>query len=205
MTKISGHFESGQPLSKETFQQLNKASVHMAATDICQQLYLSALDLELHSTWVASQTSPGWAALTLSLFSLSGGTFGSTSLRDSGQSSKLSPSTRPTPTRAPSPTSSAETGRPLITRTSGHAWWRPTSSQLSKKCPATMRQLCRNWATVTATSYSVTAVAATRAKLSDNSEAATLHRTRFSPSSACANRWNTALNHEPHPPATQPH
>jgi Zn-dependent oligopeptidase len=50
MTKISGHFESGQPLDRETFNQLNKAAVHMVGTDLCQQLYLSALDIELHST-----------------------------------------------------------------------------------------------------------------------------------------------------------
>lgn len=50
MAKISGHFESGQPLSKETLHQLNAASVHMSGYDLCQQLYLSALDLELYST-----------------------------------------------------------------------------------------------------------------------------------------------------------
>ncbi|XP_046648251.1 probable cytosolic oligopeptidase A [Daphnia pulicaria] len=50
MSKISGHFESGQPLAKETLNQLNKAAVHMSGHDLCQQLYLSALDLELYST-----------------------------------------------------------------------------------------------------------------------------------------------------------
>ena len=33
MSKISGHFESGQPLSKETLNQLNQAAVHMSGYD----------------------------------------------------------------------------------------------------------------------------------------------------------------------------
>ena len=50
MSRISGHFESGQPLAKETLAQLNAASSHMAATDLVQELYLSTLDIELYST-----------------------------------------------------------------------------------------------------------------------------------------------------------
>ncbi|KAI9557823.1 hypothetical protein GHT06_014572 [Daphnia sinensis] len=50
MSKISGHFESGQPLARETLNQLNQAAVHMSGHDLCQQLYLSALDMELYST-----------------------------------------------------------------------------------------------------------------------------------------------------------
>lgn len=50
MSKISGHFESGQPLTRETLSQLHQASVHMSGYDLCQQLYLSALDMELYST-----------------------------------------------------------------------------------------------------------------------------------------------------------
>ena len=50
MAKISGHFESGQPLAKETLHQLNRAHVHFSGFDLCHQLYLSALDLELYST-----------------------------------------------------------------------------------------------------------------------------------------------------------
>nr|CAG4648535.1 EOG090X02LQ [Polyphemus pediculus] len=49
VAKISGHFESGQPMPREMFEQLNQAKTHMAGTDLCQQLYLSALDLELYS------------------------------------------------------------------------------------------------------------------------------------------------------------
>lgn len=50
MSKISGHFESGEPLAKETLDQLNRSYVHMSGTDLCHQLYLSALDLEIYST-----------------------------------------------------------------------------------------------------------------------------------------------------------
>jgi len=53
MERISSHFQSGEPLSKETFDQLNKAAVHMIGTDLCHELYLSALDLELYSTYVS--------------------------------------------------------------------------------------------------------------------------------------------------------
>nr|CAG4638310.1 EOG090X02LQ [Cyclestheria hislopi] len=48
--RISSHFEHGGPLPDHLFEEFNKASNHMAATDLCQQLYLSALDLELYST-----------------------------------------------------------------------------------------------------------------------------------------------------------
>lgn len=50
MSKISGHFESGQPLARETLDQLNQAAVHMSGHDLCQQLYLASLDMELYST-----------------------------------------------------------------------------------------------------------------------------------------------------------
>ena len=50
MSKISGHFESGQPLARDTFLQLNRAAVHMAGTDLCENLYHSSLDIELQSS-----------------------------------------------------------------------------------------------------------------------------------------------------------
>ena len=50
MSKVSGHFESGEPMDRDLFQQLNQSAIHMSATDLCQQLYLSALDIELYST-----------------------------------------------------------------------------------------------------------------------------------------------------------
>jgi len=50
VAKISGHFESGQPITENMFQQLDQAANHMSATDLNQQLYLASLDMELYST-----------------------------------------------------------------------------------------------------------------------------------------------------------
>jgi oligopeptidase A len=50
MSRISGHFESGQPLSKDQLARLNSAATHMVGTDLCHQLYLATLDIELYST-----------------------------------------------------------------------------------------------------------------------------------------------------------
>ncbi|KAF7282722.1 hypothetical protein GWI33_002115 [Rhynchophorus ferrugineus] len=47
---ISSHRDSGDKLPAAMFQNLCKAQNHMAGVDLCRELYLSALDLELYST-----------------------------------------------------------------------------------------------------------------------------------------------------------
>ncbi|KAL1501699.1 hypothetical protein ABEB36_006981 [Hypothenemus hampei] len=47
---ITCHSGSGDKLPKPIFENLCKAQQHLAAYDLCNELYLSVLDLELHST-----------------------------------------------------------------------------------------------------------------------------------------------------------
>lgn len=47
---ISCHCDSEDKLPQQMFQSLVNMHEHMAGLDLCQELYLSALDLELHST-----------------------------------------------------------------------------------------------------------------------------------------------------------
>ncbi|XP_013188596.2 uncharacterized protein LOC106133421 [Amyelois transitella] len=46
---ISGHYKTDEPLPDDIIKNLQNVRRHMAAYDLCHQLYLSRLDLELHS------------------------------------------------------------------------------------------------------------------------------------------------------------
>ena len=46
---ISGHVESGEPLPSPMLQQLCLAHKHMPGYELCKELYLASLDLELHT------------------------------------------------------------------------------------------------------------------------------------------------------------
>jgi len=46
---ISGHVESGEPLPSPMLQQLCLAQTHMPGFELCKELYLASLDLELHT------------------------------------------------------------------------------------------------------------------------------------------------------------
>ncbi|XP_033117773.1 probable cytosolic oligopeptidase A isoform X2 [Anneissia japonica] len=50
MKAISGHYITGEALPRELFYQLIKARKYMAGTGMLRQLYLSALDIELHTS-----------------------------------------------------------------------------------------------------------------------------------------------------------
>nr|CAD7409726.1 unnamed protein product [Timema poppensis] len=50
LANISSHYESGKPLPDDIVDKLCKVRQHLAGYDLCQELYLSALDLELHTT-----------------------------------------------------------------------------------------------------------------------------------------------------------
>ncbi|XP_012225028.1 uncharacterized protein [Linepithema humile] len=55
LQKISQHYETKQPLSAETMESIKKMRSHLAGYKLCKELYLSHLDLELHSSntfWV---------------------------------------------------------------------------------------------------------------------------------------------------------
>ncbi|XP_049810440.1 uncharacterized protein LOC126253269 [Schistocerca nitens] len=55
LESLSGHYESGEPLPTPIVEQLVQLRNHMAGYDLCRELYLSALDIELHSStefWV---------------------------------------------------------------------------------------------------------------------------------------------------------
>jgi oligopeptidase A len=47
---ISGHVETGEPLPSSMLQQLCLAQKHMIGYELCRELYLASLDLELHSS-----------------------------------------------------------------------------------------------------------------------------------------------------------
>jgi oligopeptidase A len=47
---ISGHVESGEPFPSPMMQQLCLGQKHMAGYDLCRELYLASLDLELHTS-----------------------------------------------------------------------------------------------------------------------------------------------------------
>ncbi|XP_053606651.1 uncharacterized protein LOC128673075 [Plodia interpunctella] len=46
---LSGHYKSEEPLPENIITNLRSVRRHMAGYDLCQELYLSRLDLELHS------------------------------------------------------------------------------------------------------------------------------------------------------------
>ena len=46
---ISGHVESGEPLPSAMLQQLCFARKRMPGYELCKELYLASLDLELHT------------------------------------------------------------------------------------------------------------------------------------------------------------
>ncbi|PNF35222.1 putative cytosolic oligopeptidase A [Cryptotermes secundus] len=47
---ISAHVETGEPLPSSMLQQLCLAQRHMTGYELCRELYLASLDLELHSS-----------------------------------------------------------------------------------------------------------------------------------------------------------
>lgn len=49
LQKISQHYETKQPLPTETMESIKKIRSHLAGYKLCKELYLSHLDLELHS------------------------------------------------------------------------------------------------------------------------------------------------------------
>ncbi|XP_069701808.1 uncharacterized protein [Periplaneta americana] len=50
MNLISGHVESGEPLPSDLMQQLLASQKHLAGYDLCRELYLASLDLELYTS-----------------------------------------------------------------------------------------------------------------------------------------------------------
>nr|CAD7396192.1 unnamed protein product [Timema cristinae] len=50
LASIGSHYESRKPLPDDIVDKLCKVRQHLAGYDLCQELYLSALDLELHTT-----------------------------------------------------------------------------------------------------------------------------------------------------------
>lgn len=50
LSEISSHVDSGEPLPEDMIKTLLNANRHMAGLDLSRELYLSALDLELHSS-----------------------------------------------------------------------------------------------------------------------------------------------------------
>ena len=51
LRKISGHYETGEPLPDELVQKLLEAKVYLAASGMMRQLELGMTDMELHSTF----------------------------------------------------------------------------------------------------------------------------------------------------------
>lgn len=49
LQKISEHYETKQPLPVEAIESIKKMRSHLAGYKLCKELYLSHLDLELHS------------------------------------------------------------------------------------------------------------------------------------------------------------
>nr|XP_023012245.1 probable cytosolic oligopeptidase A [Leptinotarsa decemlineata] len=50
MDSITSHHETGEKLPEKMYQSVLNVNKHMAGTDLSRELYLSSLDLELHST-----------------------------------------------------------------------------------------------------------------------------------------------------------
>lgn len=48
--KISSHYETEDPLPRHMIESLQKSRQHMAGLDLCKEIYLSSLDLELYTT-----------------------------------------------------------------------------------------------------------------------------------------------------------
>jgi Zn-dependent oligopeptidase len=48
--QMSAHFDSGEKLSDDQVRNLLRSRKHMAAFDLCHQLYLSTVDLELYTS-----------------------------------------------------------------------------------------------------------------------------------------------------------
>ncbi|KAK4315963.1 hypothetical protein Pmani_012839 [Petrolisthes manimaculis] len=49
LQRVSRHYESGLPLSGSSIQELIASHKHMAGYDLCSELYLAHLDIELHT------------------------------------------------------------------------------------------------------------------------------------------------------------
>ncbi|CAG9860126.1 unnamed protein product [Phyllotreta striolata] len=48
--KISSHYETGESLPNEMFESLMQSEKQLAGVDLCHEMYLASLDLELHSS-----------------------------------------------------------------------------------------------------------------------------------------------------------
>jgi oligopeptidase A len=46
--EMTSHFETGSKMPDEMIRNLLRSRKHMAATDLCHELYLSALDIDLY-------------------------------------------------------------------------------------------------------------------------------------------------------------
>lgn len=49
LQKISEHYKTKEPLPAEAIEGIKKIRSHLAGYKLCKELYLSHLDLELHS------------------------------------------------------------------------------------------------------------------------------------------------------------
>lgn len=50
LNSISSHYKTADPLSESLIQALQYKRTHLAGHDMCQELFLSALDIEMHAT-----------------------------------------------------------------------------------------------------------------------------------------------------------
>lgn len=50
LSSISSHYKTADPLSEKLIEGIQRKRTHMAGFDVCQELFLSALDVELHTT-----------------------------------------------------------------------------------------------------------------------------------------------------------
>ncbi|XP_045101453.1 organellar oligopeptidase A, chloroplastic/mitochondrial-like [Portunus trituberculatus] len=70
LQRISQHYESGLPLSGSSIKELLASQNHMAGYDLCSELYLAHLDMELHTRknyWldIARELWPSYRPFTL--------------------------------------------------------------------------------------------------------------------------------------------
>lgn len=49
LQRVSHHYESGLPLSGSSIQELIASHKHLAGFDLCSELYLAHLDIELNT------------------------------------------------------------------------------------------------------------------------------------------------------------
>lgn len=53
LRRISEHYETKQPLPAEIIKNIKSMRSHFAGYKLCKELYLSQMDLELHSRWAS--------------------------------------------------------------------------------------------------------------------------------------------------------